>query len=112
MQPKEKLIQRIQRIGLLLWPASTIIGGIIGGSDGSFLGGALAGFLVGLGILIVFSFIIRSFENPSFLLVMLITSAIGFLIGLIWGLKIAVIGAIAGAVFGFLFVAGAIKEDE
>ena len=107
---KEKIIETLQIIALCGWGLSVLIGALIGVSDGSAIGGAFGGFIIGLGIVILNAFIVRSIDNPSRLLFFLISLPIGFLIGLFWGIDGAIIGTFISGFIAFLAVADMIKK--
>ena len=86
------------------------MGAVIGGEDGSILVGAFGGLMIGMGVLILNAIIVRSIENPYLLTAFIILPAIGFIIGLIWGLGGAKIGAGIGVVLAILIVADMIKK--
>jgi hypothetical protein len=109
-EKKEKLIQVLEKIALIVWGLSIITGALIGGSDGSMLLGGITGLLFGLGIVILNAFVVGIIEDPTRLMSFVIFIPVGCLIGLIWGSNGAIIGSISGGILAFLFVADMIKK--
>lgn len=108
---KEKLIDNMYTLALVLWGLSILFGAFVGSSNGSAFVGAFIGFFIGLGIAIVNKIIVRSIEAPGLLLAFLIFPIIGYLIGLIWGGSATQYGAAIGLGVAIIIVADMVKKD-
>jgi len=99
---KEKIISIIKTAGLVIWGLSVLVGAFIG-YDGSRILGLFMGFAIGAGLATLFYMFSNIIKKP-YLLLLLLTIPIGYLIGLFWGSIGSFIGMYMGGFMAFILL--------
>lgn len=99
---QEKIVSIIKTTGLVIWGLSVLVGVFIG-HDGSRILGLLMGFAIGTGLATLFYMFGNIIKKP-YLLLLLLTIPIGYLIGLFWGSIGSLIGMYIGGFMAFILL--------